>query len=101
MKKIDYVDNNGLRRRVLVKTEYDAPEKGIPIDVYELLLEFYEDASTQFVRSLYERLWDMKIIERTDFMQPVNKAKIRQAINSTIRCDATDLQRYIINITES
>lgn len=101
MVKIDYTDSNGLKRRVLVQTEYDPPEKGIPIDTYELLREFYEDASTEFVKSLYTRFWDMGLIEAIDFQQPANKAKIRQAINATIRCDATDLQRYIVNITEN
>jgi hypothetical protein len=101
MKKIDYTDSNGLRRRVLVKSEYDPPERGIPIDVYELLIEFYDDASTQFVHKLYNILWDLNLVEPSDFQQPANKAKIRQAINSALKRDSTDLQRYILNITES
>lgn len=100
MTKLDYTDKNGLRRRVLVKSEYDNPEKGIPIDVYDVLDEYLEDASTTFRHKLYTRLWDMGLIEANDFLAATAKQRVRQALNSSLARDAVDITRHILNITE-
>lgn len=101
MHKIDYEDENGMKRRVILKNEYDNPSKGIPCDCYELLKEFYRDASTDFIQKLYSRLWEFGVIELQDFVKPENKSKVRQAINSTIASDATDLTRYVLAMESS
>lgn len=101
MIKKQFTDSNGLQRIALVKSEWDNPEKGIPNDNYELLREFYTDASSDFIKTLYQKLWDVGIREIQDLADPANKRKVREAINRSQACDATDLQRYVTQVVES
>lgn len=96
MVKVDYIDENGIQRRVLLKTEYESPEKGIPLDVYSVLNEFYADTNDNFRKVLYETLWAMGLIEPHHFQAPDARKKFRQALQSSLSRDATDAIRYIM-----
>ena len=100
MVKVDYVDSNGLNRRVLLKNEYDNPQKGIPIDVYETINELYSNATNEFKNGFYTRLWNMGLVEPHNFASNDAKTKVRQCLNASLACDATDLTRRILSITE-
>ena len=100
MIKIDYTDSDGLRRRVLVKSEYDNPEKGIPCDIFEVLKEFYADASSEFRMKLFTRLWDVGLIEPHHLASADANKKYRQALNSSLARDSVDAIRFVMNILE-
>lgn len=95
MIKVDYRDNNGVMRRVQLMNEHEPPEKGIPVDCYTLLDEFYHDTSERFRKALYNQLWAMGLIEKHHFLQPDSKKKFRQALQSTLARDSTDAIRYL------
>ena len=92
---VDYTDENGVTRRVDVKSEHDNPAKGIPVDVYYILDEYLEETTPEFRNAFYKRLYDRGLVEHQDFLQPDARTKVRQALQATLSRDATDMIRYI------
>lgn len=95
---VDYTDRDGVSRRVELKTEHENPAKGIPLDVYYILDEFFEGTNEEFRIALYKRLYNAGLVEAKDFTHRDARKKIRQALQATLSRDATDIIRYIQEI---
>ena len=95
MIKKDYINQQGIQRRVWLLNTLDDPEQGMPADVFDDLDELYQDASQAFRDKLYSRLWQLNLIEPQDFQKSSAIKRYRQALQFAIKHDATDAIRHI------
>lgn len=91
----DWTDERGVKRRSYVINEYDTPDHGMPADVFDDLDILYEDTSQAFRVTLYNRLWELGLIEVTHYNSKQAMSKYRQALQYAIRHDASDAIRQI------
>ena len=84
-KIVDYTDDEGFKRRVLVSNIETDLKEGIPLslDVDRL----YPDAPLAFRRQLNNELWDQELIVAQDFLQPNAPNRIRSALLATVKHD--------------
>jgi hypothetical protein len=94
LKPVDYRDENGVMRRVLLPADSDRydPEEGVPLDLYGDLDELYQDAPPVFRYNLYQMLYDRGLIEPADFLAPGALDIYRQVILSIIKHDGLSAQ---------
>jgi len=91
---LDYLDEQKIKRRVLVPVGAD-PSEGIPLslDVDQL----YADCSLEFRQRLVAELWAVGLIEKKDFDNPNAGVLIRSALLAAIKSDTV----MIINFARS
>jgi len=98
MLRKEYTDLRGFKRRVGVLNSTDDPSEGIPLDVFLDLDELYSDVPETFRVALYNRLWDMGLIEATDFLAANAANRVKTALQLTLKSAATDIVRFITSI---
>ena len=87
---VDYVDSEGIKRRVLVPTDDGAsPEEGIPVSVP--VDELYRHMPLSFRQQLVEALWAVGLIEPADFSQRDAPERTRAALLSVVKHDTMDI----------
>lgn len=93
MKKLDYTDEFGVKRRVYVPDNGDSThaDEGIPADFYNHLDSLYADAPESFRVRLYDALWRRGLIEPADMLQPGAIDLYRAAMREVLRADALDV----------
>jgi hypothetical protein len=87
---IDYRDEHGIDRRVLVPEDDGAnPSEGVPLslDVDSL----YEHMPIKFRQQLVKELWARNLIEPADFLRPGAAELIRAALLSVVKRDTMDI----------
>lgn len=87
--RVDYRDEHGIKRRVLLPSGVTAHEEGIPVslDVDRLYLHCPVD----FRRRLVEELWARNLIEPCDFLRAGASELTRAAINAAMKADTLDI----------
>jgi len=91
---VDYLDEQKIKRRVLVPTGAD-PSEGIPLslDVDQL----YLDCPLEFRQRFVAELWAVGLIEKKDFERADAPSLIRSALLATVKTDTV----MIINFARS
>jgi hypothetical protein len=88
--RLDYVDSNGIKRRVLVPADDGAcPEEGIPISLP--VDELYAHMPLEFRQRLVEALWAVGLIEPSDYLQRDAPERTRAALLSVVKRDTMDI----------
>ncbi len=88
--RIDYVDSEGIKRRVLVPVDDGArPEEGIPISLP--VDELFSHMPLSFRQQLVEALWAVGLIEPADFSQRDAPERTRAALLSVVKHDTMDI----------
>ena len=91
---VDYVDDNGIKRRVLVpqQAESVAPAEGVPLslDVDRL----YADCPLAFRQRLVTELWAVGLVQKADFLAPDAANRIRAALLATVKQDTVAIINF-------
>lgn len=87
--RLDYVDSDGFRRRVLVPDEHADPVEGIPVSVPVELL--YQHMPLTFQAQLINELWAVGLIEPADYLKGDAMQKVRAALLSVVKRDTLDI----------
>lgn len=88
--RVDYRDEQGIDRRVLVPEDDGAhPSEGVPIslDVDSL----YEHMPIKFRQQLVKELWARNLVEPADYLKPGAPELIRAALLSVVKRDTMDI----------
>lgn len=88
---VDYIDKEGIKRRVLlpVGEEDGAIDEGIPVSLPVDTL--YLHMPLTFRKELIEALWNVGLIEPEDFLRGDAPNRIRAALMSVIKHDTMDI----------
>lgn len=89
--KKEFQDERGIMRRVVVDKANTRPSEGIPIDVFDVLDEMFEDCPLSFRKILYNGLWARGLIEKEDFSKRTALNDLRSALQASIARDASDI----------
>ena len=85
---VDYTDERGIKRRVLVPDYTVPPQEGIPLSLR--LDEACEGFSDALLARLVDQLWAVGLIEPKDF-QPGTLRQMQSALMATIQVDVFKL----------
>ena len=88
--EVDYTDERGIKRRVLIPDHTVPPEEGIPISLS--LDAHFEGMPDRLLARLVDELWALDLITPADFLKPAALRNIQAAIAAFIRTDAFTLQ---------
>lgn len=99
MIKIDYVDSEGIKRRVGVLNPHDDAKEGFPLDVYNELSDYYGDMPETTKRAIFSRLWDFDLIEAQDFLASNAVSRYMQALKLALKSDATNAVNFITQLS--
>lgn len=88
---VDYIDDHGIKRRVIVPADVD-PSEGIRLscDIDRL----YEDAPKDFVIRLVNELWAVGLVTKDDFAKPGAADRIRAALLSAVKHDTVSIMNF-------
>lgn len=89
MKKVDYIDDAGIHRRVHLPDESNSLEEGIPLGLR--VDELFEDASSAFRQRLMQELHERGLVEPGDFLLPGSPEMVRAALLAAIKRDTLDI----------
>lgn len=85
----DYVDNQGLRQRVLLPPGKTDASEGIPAGLS--LDTLYGDCPITFRKRLQDELYAHGLIDPQDFLQPGAAERVRSALLAAVQRDAIDI----------
>lgn len=88
-KKVDYIDKNGIQRRVLIPDGVSDYSEGIPVSLP--VDSLYQHCSIEFRRALIDELWARDLIEPCDFRRAGAGELITAALRSVVKRDALDI----------
>lgn len=88
--KVDYTDDDGIKRRVLLPVGDHNVREGIPISLN--LDTLYAHCPVEYRRILTDELWARGLIEPCDFMKPGADDLIRAAFLAAVRRDSLDIK---------
>lgn len=90
MKTVDYTDEHGIHRRVLLPKDFDGdPAEGIPVSLD--LTHLYPHMPPDFHAWLTEELWARGLVEPKDFLTPAAPELIRAALFGAVRQDTLSI----------
>ena len=87
--KVDYVDERGIRRRVLLPKEGLDPAEGIPLSLD--IAQLYSHMPPEFLVRLSEALFARGLVEPADFFKPGAHEQTRDAVLDVTRYDALSI----------
>lgn len=87
--KHDFVDREGVMRRVLLPDGDHNVNEGIPISLP--VDSLYEHCPIEFRRKLIEELFARGLVEPCDFLKSGASELIRSAILATVKSDVLDI----------
>lgn len=87
--KREFVDRDGIRRRVLVPADVTDYSEGIPVSLPVDTL--FAHCAVEYRRSLIEELWARGLVEPCDFMKPGAPELITAALRAVNKKDALDI----------
>ena len=88
--KRDYIDPDGIPRRVLIPEGETDNQMGIPVSLE--LSDLFGHMPVEFQRSLYEALHAQGLVEPQDFFQRGAAERFRAALLSVIKHDFLSVQ---------
>lgn len=95
--KKNHTTDDGVNHITLVPSAYEDASIGVPVDVYHILDEFYQECPKEFRTRLYKQLWDVNLREPSDFLASDAKTRYMQALRHAIASDSTDAIRFILD----
>lgn len=87
--RVDYVDAQGIRRRVLLPAGISDYKEGIPVSLDVDAL--FGHTSLEFRRALVEELWARELVEPCDFKRPGAAELIRASLLAVVKQDALSI----------
>lgn len=86
IKKVDYLDRDGIRRRVLIPEGVTDYAEGIPVSL--AVDTIFADTGVEYRRRLVDELWARGLIEPCDYLKPGAPELITAALRSAQKADA-------------
>lgn len=89
---VDYIDPDGIKRRVLVANGVD-PSEGI-----RLSLDFdqlFTDAPKEFRVRLVNELWAVGLVQKSDFDKPGAGERVRAALLAAVKHDTVAIINFV------
>ncbi len=87
--RLDYVDQEGIKRRVRVPDAYTDPVEGIPVSVP--VDNLYLHMPLAFRVALVNELWAVGLIEPADFAAGNAPERVRAALLAVVKHDTFDI----------
>jgi hypothetical protein len=87
--KADYVDENGIQRRVELPAGATNYHEGIPVSLD--VDRIFAHCSIDFRRNLVAELWAHGLVEPCDFLVAGAPEKVRSAIQACVKLDTLDI----------
>lgn len=87
--KRDYVDRDGIQRRVLIPPDVTDYGEGVPLSLDVDVL--FRHCGIDFVRDLSAELWARGLIEPADYLKAGAAELITAALRSVVKRDALDI----------
>lgn len=97
LKSVDYTDNAGRKRRVLIP-EGGRPEEGIPVSFD--LDEVFPEAPTDFLTKLHNELWVRGLVEPRDFLKAGAPEEFKRALLAVTRLDFARIRQLAQEVTQ-
>lgn len=94
VQKQDYVDDDGIPKRVILPLGETDPSMGIPVSLD--LSSLYSHMPETFQRELYEALHAQGLVEAADYFKPGAAERFKAAMLSVIRHDFLSVQAIAI-----
>lgn len=88
--KVDYTDEFGIKRRVLLPVGDTNVREGIPISLD--LDTLYAHSPIEYRRNLTDELWARGLIEPCDFLKPGADDLIRASLLAVAKRDTFDIK---------
>lgn len=87
--KLDYTDDQGIKRRVLLPVGDTNVREGIPLSLD--IDSIYPHCPVEYIRNLTDELWARGLIEPCDFKKPGAPELIRSALLAVAKRDTLDI----------
>lgn len=87
--KMDYVDREGIQRRVLLPEGDHNVQEGIPLSL--MVDSLYSHCPVEYRVRITDELWARGLIEPCDFIKPGASELIRSAILAAVKSDVLDI----------
>lgn len=84
-RRVDFVDSDGIKRRVMIPPGVTAYDEGIPVSLDADRL--YLNCSLDFRRRLVDELWARGLVEPCDFKRPGAPELTRAAVQAALKAD--------------
>jgi hypothetical protein len=97
--KVDYIDRDGIKRRVLLPDAYADPAEGIPVSLP--VEQLYSHMPPAFQAALVTALWARDLIEPADFLAPGAAERARAALLEVVKHDALNMLSFAGEYKES
>lgn len=89
VKKVDYVDAEGIQRRVIIPEGATEYQEGIPISLP--VDNLYQHCSAEFRQELMAELRARGLIEACDYLKPGASELIRASLIAVVKKDVLDI----------
>jgi hypothetical protein len=87
--RVDYIDKDGIQRRVLLPSGITDASEGIPLSLP--VDSLFTHCSLEFRRALIEELWARGLVEPGDYLKPGAAELVSAALRSVVKLDALDI----------
>lgn len=84
---LDYIDEDGIKRRVRLPSNDVDPSEGIPLSLDIDRMEVFKECPLEFRRRLIAELWAQGLVEPSDFIGLDKAEKIRRALLAAVKGD--------------
>lgn len=92
VKKVDYTDREGIKRRVLIPDGVTDYSEGIPISLS--LDSLYPHCPVEYVKTLTDELWARGLVEPCDFRRAGANELVRAALLAVAKKDVLDIVNF-------
>lgn len=89
VRRADYIDKDGIKRRVLIPEGIADYSEGIPVSLS--VDQLYAHCSIDFRRTLIEELWARGLVEPADYLKAGAAELITAALRSVVKHDTLDI----------
>jgi hypothetical protein len=89
---VDFEDEAGIKRRVLVTPTAQSPEEGRPLSLVLDGLILTQGASPEFMKRLYNEFWALGLVTPADFLKRGAADQIAAALRAAYRLDVQSIQ---------
>ena len=88
-RRVDYIDKEGIQRRVLIPDGVTDYAEGIPVSLP--VDSLFAHCSAEFRRELIEELWARGLVEPSDYLKAGAAELVTAALRSVVKNDALSI----------
>ena len=88
---LDYMDDDGIKRRVRLPSNDVDPSEGIPLSLDVDRMPIFQECPLEFRRRLVAELWAQELVEPKDFIGLDKTDKIRRALLAAVKGDTMQI----------